>query len=157
MFNLCYLIFILIYTPKMMLKWAPTFYYFLNISLACYISVPSRVSLSIGDRRILHLLRIILQLNFNDVWLFFIQTNQTWIRYVTLKRNYSQKCVILVLSHLLYIPKEITIIHKRSHLNASSFKPNKTNRGCVKYLTVCWRVDCWLYAQRFFILHAKKY
>ena len=123
--------------------------------MACYISVPSRVSLSIGDRRILHLLRIILQLNFNEVWLFFIQTNQTWIRYVTLKRNYSQKCVILVLSHLLYIPKEITIIHKRSHLNASSFKPNKTNRGCVKYLTVCWRVDCWLYAQRFFILHAE--
>ena len=123
--------------------------------MACYISVPSRVSLSIGDRRILHLLRIILQLNFNEVWLFFIQTNQTWIRYVTLKRNYSQKCVILVLSHLLYIPKEIKIIHKRSHLNASSFKPNKTNRGCVKYLTVCWRVDCWLYAQRFFILHAE--
>ena len=123
--------------------------------MACYISVPSRVSLSIGDRRILHLLRIILQLNFNEVWLFFIQTNQTWIRYVTLKRNYSQKCVILVLSHLLYIPKEITIIHKRSHLNASSFKPNKTNRGCVKYLTVCWRVDCWLYEQRFFILHAE--
>ena len=123
--------------------------------MACYISVPSRVSLSIGDQRILHLLRIILQLNFNEVWLFFIQTNQTWIRYVTLKRNYSQKCVILVLSHLLYIPKEITIIHKRSHLNASSFKPNKTNRGCVKYLTVCWRVDCWLYAQRFFILHAE--
>ena len=61
-----------------------------------------------------------------------------------------------MLSHLLYIPKEITIIHKRSHLNASSFKPNKTNSGCVKYLTVCWRVDCWLYAQRFFILHAKK-
>ena len=123
--------------------------------MACYISVPSRVSLSIGDWRILHLLRIILQLNFNEVWLFFIQTNQTWIRYVTLKRNYSQKCVILVLSHLLYIPKEIKIIHKRSHLNASSFKPNKTNRGCVKYLTVCWRVDCWLYAQRFFILHAE--
>ena len=123
--------------------------------MACYISVPSRVSLSIGDWRILHLLRIILQLNFNEVRLFFIQTNQTWIRYVTLKRNYSQKCVILVLSHLLYIPKEITIIHKRSHLNASSFKPNKTDRGCVKYLTVCWRVDCWLYAQRFFILHAE--
>ena len=123
--------------------------------MACYISVPSRVSLSIGDWRILHLLRIILQLNFNEVWLFFIQTNQTWIRYVTLKRNYSQKCVILVLSHLLYIPKEITIIHKRSHLNASSFKPNKTNRGCVKYLTVCWRVDCWLYAQCFFILHVE--
>ena len=123
--------------------------------MACYISVPSRVSLSIGDWRILHLLRIILQLNFNEVWLFFIQTNQTWIRYVTLKRNYSQKCVILVLSHLLYIPKEITIIHKRSHLNASSFKPNKTSRGCVKYLTVCWRVDCWLYAQCFFILHVE--
>ena len=61
------------------------------------------VSLSIGDRRILRLLRIILRKNFDEVWLFFIQTNQTWIRY--LKRNYSQKCVILVLSHLLYIPK----------------------------------------------------
>ena len=37
---------------------------------------------------------------------FFIQMNLIWIRYV--KRNYSQKCVILVLSHLLYIPKRIT-------------------------------------------------
>ena len=35
--------------------------------------------------------------------LFFVQTNQTWICYV--KRNYSQKCVILALSHLLCIPK----------------------------------------------------
>ena len=43
---------------------------------------------------------------FNEVWLSFIQMNLIWIRYV--KRNYSQKCVILVLSHLLYIPKQIT-------------------------------------------------
>ena len=31
----------------------------------------SRVSLSIGDRRILRLLRIILRLNFDEVWLFY--------------------------------------------------------------------------------------
>ena len=42
---------------------------------------------------------------FNEVWLFFILMNQTWIHYVTVKRNYSQKCKILTLSHLLYIPK----------------------------------------------------
>ena len=30
------------------------------------------VSLSIGDRRILRLLRIILQLNFNEVWRYFL-------------------------------------------------------------------------------------
>ena len=51
------------------------------------------VSLSIGDCRILRLLCIILQLYFKEVWLFFIPMNQTWMRYV--KRNYSQKCVIL--------------------------------------------------------------
>ena len=36
-------------------------------------------------------------------------------------------------------------------LNASSFKPNKTNRGRVRYLTVCWSLESWLYARRFFI------
>ena len=63
------------------------------------------VSLNIADWRILCLLCIILQFNFNEVWLFFIQTNQTWIRYVNVKEHYCQKCVILALSHLLYIPK----------------------------------------------------
>ena len=44
------------------------------------------------------------------------------------KKCCSQKCVILALSHMLY---------KRPYLNASSFKPNKTNRGHVKYQRVC--------------------
>ena len=43
------------------------------------------------------------------------------------KRNYSQKCIILTLSHLLNIKK------KRLYLHASSFKPNKADRGHVKY------------------------
>ena len=43
------------------------------------------------------------------------------------KRNYSQKYVILTLSHLLNIKK------KRLHLHASSFKPNKADRRRVKY------------------------
>ena len=130
--------------------------HFLNISLACYISVPSRSF--IKHRRLENSPPTKHNSAVKFQWgmaIFYLDKSDR-IRYVTLKRNYTQKWVILVLSHLLYIPKEITIIHKRSHLNASSFKPNKTNSGCVKYLTVCWRVDCWLYAQRFFILHAKK-
>ena len=81
------------------------------------------VSLSIADWRILRLLCIILRFNFSEVWLFFVQTNQTWIHW--------------------------------SYLNASSFKPNKTNRGCVKYLTVCWSMESWLYARHFFICTRK--
>ena len=65
----------------------------------------NRGFISIGDRRIVRLLHIILWLNFNEVWPFFIQTNQTWICYANVKRNYSQKCVLLAISHLLYIPK----------------------------------------------------
>ena len=53
------------------------------------------VSLSIRDRRILRLPHIILWLNFNEVWLFFIQKNQMCICHANVKRNYSQKCIIL--------------------------------------------------------------
>ena len=62
--------------------------------------VHAGVSLSIGDRRILRLLSIILRLNFNEVWPFFIQVNKLWIRYVNVKRHYSQKCIILALCHI---------------------------------------------------------
>ena len=48
------------------------------------------ISLSIGDWRILRLLLIILRFNFNEVWLFFIQTNQTWISYVIVKRIFPE-------------------------------------------------------------------
>ena len=144
---------------KKMLKWAPTFCYFLNISLACYISVPSRSFIkhwrSENSPSSMH--NSLVKFQWSMVIFYSEESDVDTLCYCKKKYYYSKKCVILALSHLLYVPKEITIIHKRSHLNASSFKPNKTNRGHVKYLTVCWRVDCWLYAQRFFILHAKKY
>ena len=47
----------------------------------------SRGFIKIGG--ILRVLRIILRLNVDEVWVFFIQTNQTWIRYFP--KKYSQK------------------------------------------------------------------
>ena len=66
----------------------------------------SRVSLSIGDRRILRLLRIILRLNFDEVCLFYSDKSDDK------KKNCSQKCVILALSRLLYIPIKINNKYK---------------------------------------------
>ena len=126
--------------------------------MACYINVPSRGFIkhrrSENSPSTTHNSQVKFQ---QSMAIFYSnESDVDTLCYCKKKYYYSRKCVILALSHLLYIPKEITIIHKTSHLNASSFKPNKTNSRRVKYLTVCCRVDCWLYAQLFFILHAKK-
>ena len=69
-----------------------------------YFIVFQGVSISIGNWRILCVLCIILQLNFDEVWLFFY-SHESDMDICYVKRNYSQKCIMLALNHLLCIPK----------------------------------------------------
>ena len=49
----------------------------------------SRVSLNIGDRRILRVLRIILRLNFDEVWLFYSDKSDEKKKSFPEMRNFS--------------------------------------------------------------------